>query len=284
MDTEPIRPGKKRDLFRAIFIAIILALAVGGITGALMSHKFAKKNQADVKTEVQVVKSPAQPETTIQLSPEATTTTVVNDKGELVEESFPTVEEVDGGGYMSDAVDFSDLPLNVYGDRGEIEAVDTSSPEAFKNSTLGRCIIANNYWGAQCVSLARAFWFDYAGYDVSTCGTGLAKGMMICAEDNARDYFEIIYDTKDIEAGTWVVLDGSSTGHVGMALGQVNANGYVAFLGENQGGASCGVNVGGSATNIINLSMKNFLGGYKPKAYIKVQPEPEPENLPEASH
>ena len=194
-----------------------------------------------------------------------------NDRGEIVvDENIPTVEEVDGGLFKDDF----DADA---GDKGWSETYDVSSPDAFKNDTLGKCIIANNYYGAQCVSLARAFWWSYADRDVSTCGTGMAKGMMNCADENAGDDFEIYWrDSADkIQAGDWLVFDGGMYGHVGMALGG-NNNGYVALLGENQGGHSCGANVGGSATNIINISLKNLIGFYRPKAYIKPEPTPEP--------
>ena len=49
-----------------------------------------------------------------------------------------------------------------------------------------------------------------------------------------------------------------------MALGKPN-KGYVALLGENQGGTSCAD--GGSATNIINISLKTFKGAFRPKIY-----------------
>ena len=196
---------------------------------------------------------------------------ITNDQGEIVQdENIPTVEEVDGGLFKDD-FDADE------GDKGWSETYDVSSPDAFKNDTLGKCIIANNYYGAQCVSLARVFWWSYADRDVSTCGTGMAKGMMNCADENAGDDFEIYWrDSIDkIQAGDWLVFDGGMYGHVGIALGG-NNNGYVALLGENQGGHSCGANVGGSATNIINISLKNLIGFYRPKAYIKPEPTPQP--------
>jgi hypothetical protein len=62
-----------------------------------------------------------------------------------------------------------------------------------------------------------------------------------------------------------------------MALGPVR-NGYVALLGENQGGRAC--EGGGAATNIINMSIKTLIGGYRPKAYIAPEPAPKPEPKP----
>lgn len=203
-----------------------------------------------------------------------------NDRGEIVElEAIPTMEEVDGGQFKDKDSGVS-VVEGEYKDLGWSETFNVSSPESFKNETLNRCIIANNYYGAQCVSLARVFWWSYADRDVSTCGTGMAKGMMNCAEENAGDDFLVYWseDKSEIQAGDWLVFDGGQYGHIGMALGPV-INGYVTLLGENQGGHSCGDGVGGSATNIININIKNLIGFYRPKAYIK--PEPEPINAPD---
>lgn len=194
----------------------------------------------------------------------------VYDRGEALEEA-PFVEEIDGGGKFQDKDTGISKDDTMYYELGAIEQVETSSPEAFKSSVLGRCIYANNYYGAQCVSLARAFWWSYAGFDVSTCGTGLAKGMMNCADENAKDRFKVIWTTDEIQSGTWIVTDGSWTGHICMAMGPAT-NGYVTCLGENQGGRSC--DGGGGAANIINLSVKNFIGGYTPLDYIKKEPVP----------
>ena len=221
----------------------------------------------------------------IDYSSETIPAIISNDKGEVIEtteyngEEIKTVEEVDGGKFED-----KDTGLTVndteYEDLGSaIEVFDTSSPEAFTAETLGKCIYANNRYGAQCVSLSRSFWISYANRDVSTCGTGMAKGMMNCAPQNAGDEFLIYWkdDAHQIQAGDWLVFDGGQYGHIGMALGGVH-NGYVALLGENQGGRAC--EGGGAATNIINISIKNLIGFYRPKAYIKPTPTPTPEPTP----
>jgi hypothetical protein len=61
-----------------------------------------------------------------------------------------------------------------------------------------------------------------------------------------------------------------------MAMGTYN-NGYIALLGENQGGTPC--EGGGSAFNIINISLSSFKGAFRPKIYIK--PDPSPLPIPE---
>lgn len=210
----------------------------------------------------------------VQYSEEQIPAFIEDDKGEVIEvEGIPTVEEVDGGLFEDKDTGLSTAE-GEYEDLGWSETFNVSSPEAFKNDTLNKCISANNKWGSQCVSLARVFWWSYADRDVSTCGTGMAKGMMECSEQNAGDEFKVFWseDYSQIQAGDWLVFTGGQYGHVGMALGSVN-KGYVTLLGENQGGTACPE--GGSATNIINISIKNLIGFYRPKAYIK-PPKPTP--------
>lgn len=254
--------------FTAFIVAAVLA-AIGCITGATVNIRIEKDKY----------------EASIEYSAEQKPAVVEDDMGELIQveeildEPIQTVEEVDGG-------KFEDIDTGVsvvdgeYADLGAgVEIFDTSTPQAFKNATYGLCVYSSNRFGAQCVSLARSFWFSYAGRDVSTCGTGMAKGMMNCYEQNAGDDFEVYWKDSaySIQAGDWLVFDGGQYGHVGMAMGPV-VNGYVALLGENQGGRAC--DGGGAATNIINISIKNLIGFYRPKAYIIPEPEPEPEPEP----
>lgn len=248
------------------YLILIITLILGVISGNvinIMIHPAVDKNNSLF---------------TIELSEEQLPALIEDDKGEVTEEYFPTVEEVDGGRFEDETTGVS-ITEGEYTDLGWSETYNISSPEAFKNDTLGKCIRANNRYGSQCVSLARVFWWSYADRDVSTCGTGMAKGMMNCADENAGSDFEIYWtDSKDkIQAGDWLIFDGGQYGHVGMALGKPS-NGYVALLGENQGGRSC--DGGGAATNIINISLKNLIGFYRPKAYIKKEVTPEPTPLP----
>ena len=245
---------------------VIIAIITGGIGISIK-----------INSEISTFAEPTY-QASIEYSEEDMPVVVEDDLGEMIEindiqgEEIQTVEEVDGG-----------LFEDIYDDQGEYEDLgwsetfDVSSPQAFMNDTINKCIIANNKYGAQCVSLARVFWWSYANRDVSTCGTGMAKGMMNCADQNAGNDFDIYWKDSayKIQAGDWLVFDGGQYGHIGMALGAVS-NGYVALLGENQGGHSCGQGVGGSATNIINISIKNLIGYYRPKAYIIPEPTPAP--------
>lgn len=252
-----------------IIITTIAILIISAISGAMVNIKIENEKFT----------------ATIEYAEEQVPAILEDDMGELEEtqdidgEAILTVEEVDGGAFEDEVTGVS-ATEGEYEDLGWAEWYPTDTPEAFRNATIGKCIRAGNKFGSQCVSLARVYWWSYADRDVSTCGTGMAKGMMNCAEQNAGDDFDIYWKDSawDIQAGDWLVFDGGQYGHIGMALGPVSY-GYVALLGENQGGRAC--EGGGAATNIINISIKNLIGFYRPKAYIK--PEPTPEPTPEPS-
>lgn len=259
--------SKAKKKLIALITAIVLAV-IGVATGVTVN----------VSIENQKINAE------IQYSSEEIPATLEEDQGEIIEtteyegQEIPTVEEVDGG-MFEDATTGVSTVEGEYDDLGWSETYNVSSPEAFRNDTIGKCVYANNRFGAQCVSLSRVFWWSYANRDVSTCGTGMAKGMMKCADQNAGNDFLVYWaDSKNqIQAGDWLVFDGGQYGHVGMALGPVT-NGYVALLGENQGGRAC--QGGGAATNIINISVKQLIGFYRPKAYVKPEPKPEPTPTP----
>lgn len=206
----------------------------------------------------------------MQLASKQQPAIVENAEGEeVIEEDIVTVEEVDGNQLVNECPEGEECGL------GKYIYAPTETFTAFKDYTLGNCYDVDGAYGSQCWDLAALFWENYTndGRVMSTCSTGAAKGAWNCKEQNAGDEFELIYDASEIQAGDWIIFGSGQYGHVGMALGS-NNNGYVTLLGQNQGGASCAG--GGSATNIINISMKSFVGAFRPKTYIKPDPTPQP--------
>lgn len=208
----------------------------------------------------------------------------VGEAGEEVEvNDIPTVEEVDAAGPVVDATTSDDLSIIDDGEEHGLGAyiyAPIETPSAFKEYTLGKCFNTDGAYGAQCWDLADVFWQNYVGRRAQTCGTGAAKGMIAdgCWQKNAGTEFTMIWNVREIQAGDWVIFTNGQWGHVGMALGSYN-NGYVTLLGQNQGGGWC--DGGGAATNIINISLKNAAGAFRPNIYIKPEPTPEPEPQPE---
>lgn len=199
----------------------------------------------------------------IELADEQVPTLVENSDGEIEEISAATVEGID----TKQAIEEDRL------DFGRGEQRDISSANAYKEAVLGRCIDLDGLYGAQCVDLFADFHHLYTGRWLSTAGTGTARGLWDAREHNAGDDYELITDTHQLQPGDWIIFEGGQYGHVGMALGYYN-NGYIALLGENQGGASC--HGGGAAANIINMSLKTFKGAFRPKIYVVPEPAPEP--------
>ena len=205
----------------------------------------------------------------IELSVKPVDTLIETEDGTIEEEQYPTVEAIDGGNINCENESECGLGQYIY--------APTETYTQFKDYTIGKCWNTDGYFGSQCWDLGDLFWQNYAGRNLSTCGTGGAKGAWVCKDQNAGNEFDLIYDKTQLQAGDWVIFNGGQWGHVGMALGSYN-NGYVALLGQNQGGSPC--EQGGSSTNIINISLKDFAGAFRPKTYEKPSPEPTPTPIP----
>lgn len=190
---------------------------------------------------------------------------------EIEVEDIPTVENVEADGPVvdteaGDGVSLMDCPEGEECGLGAYIWAPTDTPSAFKNYTIGKCLNTDGAYGAQCWDLADVFWQNVTSRRAQTCGTGAAKGMIQdgCWQANAGNEFIMVWDKTQIQAGDWVIFTNGQWGHVGMAMGSYN-NGYVTLLGQNQGGASCAG--GGSAGNIINISLANFGGAFRYKKY-----------------
>lgn len=254
-------------------LAVVLIGAIGGIVGASVSL-----NVEQGKVSATITYSESQ-----EVTPELTEglSDVEYGQGEIKVdgEEIKTVEAVESNGPVTD-VDNTSCPEGEECGRGaNVPSLDVSSPQAFANDVLGRCLDIDGYYGAQCWDEMAAFWLNYVGRTLSTCGTGAAKGTIAdgCWQKNAGDEFTMVWDKTRVQPGDIAVYSTGTWGHIGMAMGYYN-NGYFTLLGQNQGGASCPG--GGAAGNIINLSTRDFIGAFRPNIYIVPEPEPEPEPEP----
>lgn len=201
--------------------------------------------------------------------------------GEIKEE-IPTVEAVENNMPVTNQDDLGECPEGEECGLGAVvPVVNVKTPQGFANDVLGRCIDVDNFAGSQCWDEMDVFFENYAKHPLYTCGTGAAKGTIEdgCWQKNATDKFVMIWDKTKLQAGDIVVFSTGQWGHIGMAMGDYN-NGYITLLGQNQGGEACPG--GGSAGNIINISLRDFIGAFRPKSYIKPEPKPEPKPTPVA--
>lgn len=185
--------------------------------------------------------------------------TVIIESGsiEFSESEIPTLETIDGGEIKTDSFSI----------QGSFFRTDTY--EHFIEDTENKCVIEGNVFGAQCVSLAQAFWTNYAGRSISDCGTGTARGIWECKDINAGSDFVVVEGAQNLQAGDWAIFDYGRYGHVGMVYDSIE-NDYIPLYGENQGGKPC--EAGGSQPNFVKLNHKTLLGAFRPKDYIKPEP------------
>lgn len=240
----------KKFKFTILITATVGALAVGVTVNLDLDAGEAKLDIYPL--EITVTPEDVKPE--IELSEEQVTATIETDEGIIEVIEAPTVEAVDAP--LPEGID------DTVGGQGAY--YDVSSPDKFYKATLGKCIDQDGYYGSQCWDLADAIWENLAGRRFSTCGTGAAKGSLNCYKANSGSDFSMVWDAKKIQKGDIVVFTNGVYGHVGMALGSYN-KGYVSLLGTNQGGKACGG--GGSAANVINISLKYFGGAFRAKAW-----------------
>ena len=249
---------KQHKNFLYLFIGIIVAMFAG--VGIDFAIRPSETGEIVIETSF-----------SMHLAEKQIPAVVENSEGETeITEDIVTVEEVDGNQLVNECPEGEEEC-----GQGRYIYAPTNTFTAFKDYTYGQCWDVDSAYGGQCWDLAALFWMNYTdnGRTLSTCGTGAAYGAWNCKEQNAGDEFELIYNASELQAGDWIIFGGGQYGHVGMAVGEYN-NGYIALLGQNQGGAPC--SGGGSSTNIINISTKNFLGAFRPKTYIKPTPTPTP--------
>lgn len=193
-------------------------------------------------------------------------------------ETIPTVESVDATGPQVNPEDETPTKCPEGEECGRGAAyphVDTSTPQAFLNATIGGCYNVDGYYDEQCWDYAALFFLNYAGRTFYTCGTGAAKGAFAdgCWQKNAGNEFVFITDPTALQPGDIVGFNNGTFGHVGVATGYYN-NGYITLAGQNQGGGLCPGSTMGARVNVINISLKYFAGAFRPKAYIKPKPTP----------
>lgn len=263
---------KFKDSKKLIIAIIGLLLAIGMITSAVVISTTVK-NGGSANIEY----SDENHKASITIGEDDVTNEDSEEYGlgeagdEVEKEDIPTIEEIDAEGPIVDVdagegVSVVDCPEGEECGLGAYIYAPTETPSAFKNYTLGKCLNTDGAYGAQCWDLADVFWQNVSGRRAQTCGTGAAKGMIQdgCWQANAGNEFIMVWDPTQLMAGDIVIFTNGQWGHVGMALGGYN-NGYIALLGQNQGGGYC--QGGGSSTNIVNINLKNFGGAFRYKKY-----------------
>lgn len=160
------------------------------------------------------------------------------------------------------------------GGRGKYYPVSIGSYDQFRAQVIGKGFNLDDAYGAQCWDGASLLW-QQLGRTLQT-GNGCAYGCWTLKRDaNAGSNFELITNKANVKRGDVVVFQGGQYGHIGFADENYQGGTYIKLLGQNQGGAA--YPGGGSAFNVINMSMTGFLGAFRFKGWVSSQNNPQPQ-------
>lgn len=264
--------NKLKTIIGVVAIVIIAILAGIGININVNQND----ENVDIQTEMLTEAAEAEIEYADEQIPAQIDQTILDtDEGELIVDDVPTVDEVDGGPVTECPEESEECAKGAI-----LPPLDISSPEAFYKSVIDQCIDFDGAYGSQCYDEMAYFHYVYTGRWLSTNGTGAAYGIWDAREYNnpvnpetGETYYEFITDPKQLKPGDFAIFYGGLYGHVGDVMGSYN-NGYISLLGTNQGGRWCPG--GGSAANVINISLANFRGAFRPRIWVQPEPTPEP--------
>lgn len=160
------------------------------------------------------------------------------------------------------------------GGRGKYYPISIGSYDQFRAQVIGKGFNLDDAYGAQCWDGASLLW-QQLGRTLQT-GNGCAYGCWTLKRDaNAGSNFELITNKANVKRGDVVVFQGGQYGHIGFADENYQGGAYIKLLGQNQGGAA--YPGGGSAFNVINMSMAGFLGAFRFKGWVASQNNPQPQ-------
>lgn len=265
---------------KKIIAAIVAVLLVGFGTAGTVTLVTNENGSVEIKTETVIENSNASVEYSEETVPAVVDETILEtDEGAIVVDDVPTVVEVDGGRVEDCPEDSEECAKGAV-----LPPLDITSPYTFYKSVIDQCIDFDGAYGSQCYDEMAYFHHVYTGRWLSTNGTGAAYGIWDARDYNnpinpetGENYYEFITDPTQLRYGDFAVFYGGLYGHVGDVVGTYN-DGYIALLGTNQGGRACAG--GGSAANVINISLANFRGAFRPRIWI---PKPEPTPTPAES-
>ena len=160
--------------------------------------------------------------------------------------------------------------------------VGHSTWSEWKINTLGRAFDVDGLWGCQCVDYLNVFYWN-VGFPQGYPLTGPNHSAYECwtvnrynnISYNGTQYFDLITNINDVEAGDVLVWNYTSTwtnGHIAFADESYDGSGYIWSIGQNQGGTP--LPQGGTPVDRQHLPVSNFLGAFRYKEWHTTPPVP----------
>ena len=153
--------------------------------------------------------------------------------------------------------------------------VPHGSFQEWRNATIGNGYDVDYYAGEQCWDYVALLYWQYGRTLYTKAGGGGAQDCWIYSRDaNSQPPFISLTGKENIKRGDILVFGGGSWGHISFADEDYNPShpDYIASLGQNQVG-----NGSGSPVDVVDYSLRGFLGIFRNTEWDGSSPEPEPE-------
>lgn len=149
-------------------------------------------------------------------------------------------------------------------------AQDYDTYDHWRNYALTHGVNVDWSYGNQCWDICALLWNQYS-LRLET-GNGYAYGCWVYRRDqNARVPFTKVEHVRDIKRGDCLVFAPSGlnyTGHICFADADFSSVNSMPCLGQNQGQGTRW----GTPSNIVNMSLRNFLGGFRNSNWKSEEP------------
>lgn len=164
----------------------------------------------------------------------------------------------------------------------------TTNYLAWKTAVNGNGYNADGYYGCQCWDLTAEFWYNVGfpqGYPLTGPNQYASECWSVSRVANAGDKFDLITNFADIKQGDVIVWNGTlqyPTGHIGFADEDYDPANLrmIKVLGQNQGTGGTPIPIfppeGGSTANVNSLSLVDFAGAFRYKAWHEGPTPPTP--------
>lgn len=154
-----------------------------------------------------------------------------------------------------------------------LTAFEYDTYDHWRNFCLTHGINFDYAYGNQCWDVPAILWFEY-GLWLYTGPNGYAYECYAVSRDrNAKPPFSKVTRKVDIKRGDCLVFAPSGlnyTGHICFADADYSGSDIIPCLGQNQGqGISSG-----TPSNIVNLNLRTFLGGFRNSHWQRPTPPP----------
>lgn len=138
-----------------------------------------------------------------------------------------------------------------------------NTAQGLLDETINKSYDMDGMYGKQCWDYGDFFWLKQVSRELSTGGTGQARGCwtkLAARRANAGSDFDLITNKNDLQVGDWVIFNCGTYGHVGVVYSILDKGRKVVLQSQNQG-------IIRNKVTRVNMSLDTFLGAFRYKGW-----------------